>query len=180
MSISSLTLIDYLILIPLAWGLVRGIMKGLIIELASILAFWLGIVVAWKFGSLLRTYLQSHFQINQSILPFLSFLLLFASVSLGIMMLGKFMEKLAELIQLKWLNRMAGGLFGLIKNILMVSIVIFVLQWGQLIDHNKYLKPENSLLYEPVFSIGMLAWPMLPKLSSPSFADKMTPLSNSE
>ena len=73
MSISSLTLIDYLILIPLAWGLVRGIMKGLIIELASILAFWLGIVVAWKFGSLLRTYLQSHFHINQSIFHFYPF-----------------------------------------------------------------------------------------------------------
>jgi membrane protein required for colicin V production len=163
--VNSLSSLDFLILIPLAWGLVRGIMKGFIIELASILAFWLGIVIAWKFSSVVKDYLQSHFQINQTILPFLSFLLLFALVAIGIMMLGKFMEKLSELIQLKWLNRILGGLFGLVKNTLIVSIAIFVLQWGKLIDHDKYMKSENSLLYEPVFSIGMIAWPMLSKLN---------------
>jgi membrane protein required for colicin V production len=172
----TLSTIDILLLIPLAWGLVRGVMKGFIIEIASIIAFWLGIVIAWKFSSEVKEYLQSHFQINQTILPFLSFLLLFVLVAVGIMMLGKFMEKLSELIQLKWLNRVLGGLFGLAKNTLIVSIAIFVLQWGKLIDHENYMKRENSLLYEPIFSIGLIAWPMLSKLSiHPPIAETASP-----
>lgn len=163
--------IDLLILIPLAWGAIRGIMKGFIIEIASLLAFWLGIVLAWKFSFLMKDYLQSHFQINQTILPFLSFLVLFLIIAIGVMMLGKFMEKLSELIQLKWLNRLLGGIFGLFKNLLVVSVALFLLNWGKLINHDKYMKRENSFLYEPVYSIGLLAWPMLSQLSDYSIVN---------
>ncbi|MBX7182430.1 MAG: CvpA family protein [Bacteroidia bacterium] len=167
----SLSTIDILILIPLAWGLIRGAMKGFIIELASLLGFWLGIVVAWKFSFVVKDYLSAHYQINQTVLPFLSFILLFAIVAIGVMILGKFLHKLAELIQLEWLNRLLGGFFGLLKNTLMVGVFLFILNWGKLINQEKYMKHENSILYEPVYSLGMLAWPMLSQLSQQNLPD---------
>jgi membrane protein required for colicin V production len=156
-----LQIIDYLILIPLAWGLIRGIMKGFIIEIASLLAFWLGIVAAWKFSDLLKDYLSENVEINQSVLPFICFVVLFALVAIGVMMLGKVFEKLSELILLGWLNKLLGGLFGLIKNALVVSVFLFALQFGKLINHEHYLKRENSLFYEPLFSGSQVIWPML-------------------
>ncbi len=156
-----LEVIDYIILIPLAWGIVRGVMKGFIIEIASLLAFWLGIVMAWKFSSELKEYLATKVEVSQSVLPFICFIVLFALVAIGIMMLGKLFEKLSELILLTWLNKLLGGLFGLIKNALMVSVFIFALQWGKLINHEHYMKRENSLIYEPLYSVSQVIWPML-------------------
>lgn len=165
-TLPTLHTIDYIMLIPLAYGLIRGILNGLFIELASLLAFWLGITVAWKCSHLLQGYLVQHISVEESVLPFLAFFILFVAVSVGVILLGRLLNKLAELIQIGWLNKLMGGLFGMLKFVLIEGVLLFALHYGNLLPYNRYAPSENSLLYEPIYSLTALLWPMLQSLIS--------------
>ena len=64
---------DYILLIPLLYGLYRGFTKGLIIELASLLALTLGIYGALHFSSFTFEFLSGYFEIKAVYLQWASY-----------------------------------------------------------------------------------------------------------
>ena len=58
--------LDIILAIPLIWGAFMGFKKGLILELASIVALVLGIYGAVKFSDLTADYLNSYFEISSN------------------------------------------------------------------------------------------------------------------
>tara|TARA_B110000263_G_scaffold85688_1_gene74824 strand:- start:298 stop:852 length:555 start_codon:yes stop_codon:yes gene_type:complete len=118
---------DILILIILGFFTFSGFRNGFIKEAARIVGMVGGFFAAHNFHDDLMPYLEVHIA-NPNILTVVSYLGVFCITLVIINTLAMVLQKFFELILLGWLNRLLGTLLGLIKGILMVSIIIFILE----------------------------------------------------
>lgn len=118
---------DIIILVFLLWGLLLGIKKGFVSQLATISALAAGIYGAIELSGRVEEVLIKNGSTG-SYLPAIAFALVFVVVVILVFMLGKFVEGSVKLMALGWLNRLAGGVFGVAKFLLFSSVVIYLLQ----------------------------------------------------
>ena len=115
---------DILLLIPLVVGAVRGFRRGLVLEVASLLAFGLGAVGALALLSdaipLVRHYVGEAF----GLLPLVAFLLVFVAVGWGVHLLGSLVKKAVHLTPLGVLDNLGGGAAGVLKWVLGLSLLL--------------------------------------------------------
>jgi membrane protein required for colicin V production len=123
----SLNYLDYIILVILALFLVRGYLKGIIIGLASIAALVLGIYIAVHFSNYLDATLMEHLRPSRKWIPILSFSITFLLVVLAVMLVAKLTEKLVDVVGMGFFNHLGGAALGLLKGVILVSILIFIL-----------------------------------------------------
>lgn len=116
--------LDYILFIPLLYALYRGFTKGLIIELASLLALILGIYGALHFSSFTFEFLSDYFEIKTVYLQLVSYGLTFLIIAVLISFTGKILTMLIRLVALGFINRMMGAIFGGIKALLILSVFI--------------------------------------------------------
>ena len=119
--------IDIILCVPLLWGLYKGFTKGLIIEAASIIALGLAIWGGVKFSDFLTGYIHAHLGWNTKYLPVISFAVIFLGILLLVYAIAKLIEKLVKAVSLGFVNKLAGGIFGMLKFGLILSVLIFVL-----------------------------------------------------
>jgi membrane protein required for colicin V production len=140
--------LDIIILCVVALLVIHGVMKGFIISLASLIALVLGIYIAVNFSHYIETLLTDTLHPGHTWLPILSFTITFLIVVILVMLLGKALEKLVDLVGMGILNHIFGGLFGLIKGILLVSVILFIISGFD--PKEKIIKPkikQESMLY---------------------------------
>jgi membrane protein required for colicin V production len=154
--------LDIVLAIPLLWFTYKGFKNGFIIELASLAALILGIFIALHFSFYAEDYLMDHFEIGDQYLYIVSFAVTFVIVAVVIFLLGKLIHKLVNIIALGFLNRLAGGIFGLLKCALVLSVILYFFngfdQDSSIL--NNEVKQE-SYLYDPVESIVPMIIPRL-------------------
>ena len=146
-----MNLLDYILFIPLLYGLYRGFTKGLIIELASLLALTLGIYGALHFSSFTFEFLSGYVEIKTVYLQLASYGLTFLIIVMLISFTGKILTMLIKLVALGFINRMMGAIFGGIKVLLILSVFImfferFNKQFG--IVNEEIL--TSSLIFNPI------------------------------
>jgi membrane protein required for colicin V production len=154
--------LDIVLAIPLLWFMYKGFRNGLIIELASLAALILGIFIALHFSFYAEDYLRENFEIAEKYLYIISFAITFMIVALLVFLVGKIIHKLVSIIALGFLNRLAGGLFGLLKAALVLSVILYFLNGFD--TDSRILKQdvkEKSILYEPIRSIIPMIIPKL-------------------
>lgn len=161
-----MNVLDIVITVLLAIGLVRGVLKGFFVEVASLISLILGVYVASHFSHYVGNYLVKYITLEEQYLKLISFAVTFILVVLGVALLGKFITKIADVASLGLLNRIAGGVFGALKYGLLVSVIFLVL--GK-IEKNFPIIPkdqqESSILYEPVKSVAPLLYAEFSKLN---------------
>ena len=143
--------LDYILLIPLLYGLYRGFTKGLIIELASLLALTLGIYGALHFSSFTFEFLSDYVEIKTVYLQLASYGLTFLIIVMVISITGKALTILIKLVALGFINRMMGAIFGSIKVLLILSV--FILFFDRFNKQFGMVKDEvlnASLMYNPI------------------------------
>ena len=143
--------LDYILLIPLLYGLYRGFTKGLIIELASLLALTLGIYGALHFSSFTFEFLSDYVEIKTVYLQLASYGLTFLIIVMVISLTGKALTILIKLVALGFINRMMGAIFGSIKVLLILSV--FILFFDRFNKQFGMVKDEvlnASLMYNPI------------------------------
>jgi membrane protein required for colicin V production len=154
--------IDIVLCVPLLWGLYKGFSKGLIIEAASIIALGLAIWGGIKFSDFLTGYIHAHVSWDIKYLPVISFAVIFLGILILVYSIAKLMERLVKAVSLGFVNKLAGGIFGMLKFGLILSVIIFVLN---AIEKNIRIIPaeakQKSLLYEQVGKIAPLIIPGL-------------------
>ena len=124
----SLNFIDYIILVILALFLIQGYRKGIIIGLATIAALILGIYAAVHFSNYLNSTLMEHLHPSAKWLPILSFSITFILVVIAVMFVAKLTEKLVDLIGMGFFNHIGGAALGLIKGVILISILLFLVK----------------------------------------------------
>jgi len=173
---------DIILFIPLAFAAWKGFRKGFIVELASIIALIAGIYIAANFSEVTANKLKEWLDLEGTWLGYVSFLITFIAVVFGIHALAKLVEKTANLVALKLANKLAGLLFGLIKMILITSIILNLLTCvDQYIPVLHKSSPEDSLLFEPVMNAAPAVLPILAETEWLTKAENMiTPLFEAE
>ena len=142
---------DIILCIPLLWGLYKGLTRGIVKELASLLAFILGIYGAVHFSELLQPTLHVKTSINESLLPIISFTATFIVIVFLVRLLGLMLNKIVNMVALGMISRLFGGVFGLLKTAFIIGALLLVIN---MLDYHLKLIPieqkKNSLLYQPI------------------------------
>lgn len=143
--------IDIALCIPVVWGLYKGFTKGLIVQLTSLVALGLGIYGSITFSGFVAEYLKINFEIGYNYVSIIAFAITFFIIVVGIHFLGKAIEKLLKLVALGFFNKLFGALFGGLKMILILSVVIFLIE---MVNNSIHVISEEtkakSMLYEPL------------------------------
>ncbi len=151
--------IDIILFLFLGFGLIRGLWRGLIIELASLLAVILGIYGAIHFSFYTANILNRYISLDKSAMEAISFAFTLILIMLAVMLLAKMLTKVVESASLGLLNRLGGGLFGLLKmTIIAGSMLVFLEKTSQTFNWLPKETLQTSLLYEPVKTVGTLVY----------------------
>lgn len=149
--------LDILFIIPIIWFAYQGFKRGLIIELASLLALILGIYAALYFSGYAADFLINNMDMGPKYVPLTSFILTFIVVVILVYFIGKILEKLVNIVALGFLNKLAGGFFGILKAAVVLSVVLLIInQFND--DLISKQKKKNSLLYGPISGIAPVLW----------------------
>jgi membrane protein required for colicin V production len=144
-----MTLFDIVVGLFLLLFLIKGIIKGFVNELSSLAALVLGVIVAVKFSGVAAVWLSGY--VTSRFISALAFILVFIAVVVGVHLLGKMIDKLMKAIALGWLNRIFGGLFGLLKAAFFVSAIVIAVEVTGF--SNRLFSQEtrsDSYLFQPV------------------------------
>ena len=144
---------DYLLLLPVVYGLYRGFTKGLIVELASLVALIAGVYGAMHFSSFTFEYLSEYVEIETAYLQLASYGLTFLLIVLVITLTGKILTMLVKMVALGIVNRMMGAIFGGLKALLILSVLLMF--FDRLNNQFGIVKIEvldASVLYSPILT----------------------------
>ncbi len=152
--------IDIIIIVFLIWGFFRGLKKGFIIEIASLIALIIGIWAGIHFSDFVSSFLVNNFKWTSAYIPIVSFLIIFIIIVIGVFIIAKILEKFVNLLALGLINKLAGAAFGAIKFAIILSVSILIINK---FDTNKSLekKANGSLLYNPIANIVPMIIPKL-------------------
>ena len=150
-----MNILDILIGIPLVYAIYKGFTKGLIIEVATLLALILGIYGAIHFSDFTAEFIRNKFEYDSNYMGIMAFVITFILIVIVLNVLGKMMNSLVEAVALGMINRLLGAVFGLIKGIIILSILVYFVNFlDQRFDFISQEKKKESLLYEPMVQIS--------------------------
>ena len=159
-----MSIIDIVLAALLLFGIIRGIMKGLFVEVASLIALVLGVYGAIHFSNFAAEFLESKVDWNEKTINIIAFAITFVVIVLAISLAGKALTKLADFAALGILNKLLGGVFGALKIGLILSIILLV--FDKLNNTLPFMEKDDlkeSVLYEPVKSLAPMIFPGLIK-----------------
>jgi len=147
---------DIIVIVILGYCLIRGVFRGLIKELSSIIGVLGGFYAAFTYYMLLAKPL-SKWITNTGYLNILSFLIIFCGVFIIISILGVIINYLLKIAFLSWLDRILGSVFGAMKGILIVSVLLIALTAflpkGTPVIKDSLLSPYVTLVSEKIAKV---------------------------
>lgn len=157
-----MAVIDIVLGALILFGLIRGLMKGLFVEVASLVALIAGVYGAIHFSNFAADFLMEHVEWNEKTINITAFAITFVIIVLVISLAGKALTKLADFAALGFLNKLLGGVFGGLKIALILSIVLIIFtKLNKTIPFVSDEELESSVLYEPVKSLAPMILPSL-------------------
>lgn len=155
--------IDIIITILVLVASYRGLKRGLIKELVSLISLIAGIYIASNFSIFLEAYLSKSFPEYGDFVSITSFIIVFLIVFISLKLAGILISKLAKSLQLGTINKVLGLLFAASKTLLIISFILFELnhlsnQFGTIIPEDQ---KSESVLYEKVLKIIPITSPVV-------------------
>ena len=147
---------DIIIIVILGYSLVRGIFRGLVKEVSSIIGVLGGFYAAFTYYTMLAKLLSGLIK-ETAYLNILSFLIIFCGVLIVVGILGVIIKYLLNIAFLGWVDRIGGVGFGLVKGILIASILFITLTAflpkGSAFLKNSMLAPHVSWVSEKMAKV---------------------------
>jgi membrane protein required for colicin V production len=120
-----MTSIDLFLLIPVAFAVIRGYRKGIILEAFSFFALVIALIASIKLTSRVMLLVSGHLH-GAIFVPFIGYAIVFIGVYLLVTMLGNAFDKAINFIMLGPVNKLAGSVFCLIKVVFMISLFFWL------------------------------------------------------
>lgn len=161
---TNLTGWDIALGIILILGFISGFRKGLIREIASLVALVAGVYVALHFSYFLVDFLRDMITLSDKYINLLALLLTFVMMVILVLMAGKLITKLVHGASLGWFNRILGGIFGFLKTAFILSVLLmFIIPFFEDTNGEKSENIQNSVLFEPIEKMGENILPSIAK-----------------
>lgn len=118
--------VDIIILIILATGLIKGLTNGFVRGLFGLAALVLGVVIAAGNYERVTEILLSKLEVGPQLQAILGFLAVFVVVLILVSVVGSIISKALKLASLGWLDRLAGGILGLVMACVFTGVVLLL------------------------------------------------------
>ena len=143
----NLDFVDIIILIVIIASAIYGAFKGFVSQFVSVVSLLLGVWCAFKFSPYVSGYIKNLFAVGETAVYIIAFIIILLVVIILCTFIGKGIEKIVSFTMLNWLNRLLGILFCAIKSVVIMSIIVFLLNY---IDKTWDLIP-NSIFSKSIF-----------------------------
>ena len=137
-----------MLLVPLIFGAYKGYQKGLVMELAQLLALVIATIAGLKLYQLGMIFLKPMVGDFYGFLSYLSFAIIFVSVIFLMNWIGKLAKKLIKMVLLGWLDKIMGAILAIMKWGFALSVVVWFLFTCGLSPKTSTI--EQTYLYKPM------------------------------
>ena len=144
--------IDIIISVLLVIGLISGLRDGLVKQVAGLAGLIGGLLLGRAFYMQVGEWLGTAFGISVEAAHITAFILILIVVPLLFSLVGWLVSKILSAICLGWINRILGGVVGVLKFALFAGIVITGIEFFD--KHDSLVseeKKDNSVLYYPIY-----------------------------
>ena len=150
-----MNLLDILILLLLAVGVLHGYRSGFFKQAGGIAGVLIGFALGVALMQSVGAYLVRISSMDAALGPVVGFIAVFAGTYLLVQIIAKIGETALGAAKLGMLNRVAGGAVGGVKAGLFLSVAFLVLAYVQLPPESAR---EDSAMYHSVAAIMPTAW----------------------
>jgi membrane protein required for colicin V production len=158
--LANVNYLDFLILLNLGLAAWSGFKKGFVLEIFSLLAFFGGLFIAMHASEYATDWLRQNWEIKAELLPAAGFAVTFLGVAIGIHLIGRIVNKAIDLAALSLLNKAFGAVFGLVKMLLILGVVLLILEsFTSFIPWPSEELKNGSLFYRDMQEIGLMVVP---------------------
>ncbi len=155
-----MNLIDVVILVPIIYAAWKGFKHGLIIEIFTLLALFVGLYAGIHFSDLTANFLRTNLGMSSKYVPVIAFTITFLGIGAMVYFLGKTIEKIIKVTQLTPINKLAGVFFSVLKYIYILSTLLILLEsYDEKIGFFPPKMKEASLLYHPIMQVSKSSIP---------------------
>ncbi len=137
-----MNVLDIIFAVLLVLGLIRGLMVGLVRQVASVAGLVVGGYAAYFYYPEISSFLAGWIQ-KTTYRDVVAYILIFISVYFIIMMVARLVQFLMKVSMTGWLNRLLGMALGFLKAAIVCAIVLIVID---LFLPSQVAFVENSLL----------------------------------
>lgn len=157
-----MNIFDIVIGILLILGFYKGFKNGLILEVTSLLGLIIGILGAFYITTYHGTYIGQWLNWDEPYLKITTFIFSFILIVLIVAGIGKGLTKVIDYAALGFVNKLFGGVFGMLKFALILSILMLVFN---AINNSTGLVDRDSLgasvFYPYLNEFSEFIWPKL-------------------
>jgi membrane protein required for colicin V production len=154
--------IDIVLGLILLFSAIGGFKNGLIAEVASLAALVLGIWGAIHFSDITTGLLIKYFDLRTDYLNIISFGITFIVIVILVHIVGNVVSNMVDTIMPGIANKLGGMVFGLLRSILFLSIVLMIFDK---IDEDVEILPKDaktkSGMYEPIRNVAPSIFPFI-------------------
>ena len=155
-----MNLFDILIIVVLGYCMIRGIFRGLIKEVASIVGVLAGFYAAYAYHGTVAQSL-SRWIVLPAYRSIVGFVLVFCGVLFVITLMGILIRMVIKAALLGVVDRILGAVFGAIKAVLVVTLVYILLVTFSPVGGMTFIR--DSKLAPPVVAIGRVIVEVMPE-----------------
>jgi len=117
---------DLIVVVVVSFCLVRGLFRGLVREVSSIVGVLAGFYGAYTYHPMVE-FIFEKWVANPGYRKVLAFFILFCAILIGINILANLIRYLLNIVFLGWVDRLCGMVFGGAKGLLIVSVLFIIL-----------------------------------------------------
>jgi membrane protein required for colicin V production len=140
-----LSKIDIALVVITLMGAYKGYKDGFLMGLFTLLALVLGVFGAFKLMGDGMDFLQREFNADKTVLPYISFIVIFIAIVVLVTLLGKWLRNSIDKSFLGRVDEIMGAMLGAVKTLFGISVLLWI------VDSLKYRLPdewtEGSWLY---------------------------------
>jgi len=138
-----MNIFDIVIIVVISFCLIRGLFRGIVREVSSIVGVIAGFYGAYFYFPLLSPYFAKWIS-TAGYRNFLSFFILFCAILVLISLVARLIRYFLSIAFLGWVDRFCGMIFGGAKGILIVSVLFIIL--------TTFLPKNSTILTNSSFS----------------------------
>lgn len=154
--------IDIILGLILLFSAIGGYKNGLIAEVASLAALILGIWGAIHFSDITTGLLIKYFDLKTDYLNLISFGITFIVIVILVHIVANVVSNMVDSVMPGVVNKLGGMVFGLLRSILFLSIVLMV--FDKIDEDVEIISKDvksNSRMYEPIRNLAPSIFPFI-------------------
>ena len=164
-----MSLLDLIILLVLAFGVIRGYATGVIQQVVGIAGVMLAFALALQLMEAAGALVARSLAVSETIAPLVGFVLVFLAVRVVVFGIARAAETVTEALQLSLVNRLAGGVAGALQAALLLSLLFLLLDplgvpGAQERQEARFYAPVAAALPE-AWDYAAAQWPRLENAS---------------